>query len=153
MKVKLSGKILKELVGLRAKTYSYIKDDSSENKKAKDAKKCVINKDYKNCLQESQLEKKVYLEKSKIDVENFKENHKEFIKNNEIILKYQQRFKSERHNDSTEVINKIALCSNDDEMLPSIDLVEVYAYETSKNLLRMKEKIKCNNITKQDKND
>ena len=44
MKVKLSGKIMKELVELRAKTYSYIKDDSSENKKAKDAKKCVINK-------------------------------------------------------------------------------------------------------------
>ena len=38
MKDELGGKILIKLVGLRAKTYSYLIDDSSEDKKAKHAK-------------------------------------------------------------------------------------------------------------------
>ena len=44
-----------KFVGLRAKTYSYLIDDGSENKKAKGTKKGVIIRqlkfeDYKNCL-------------------------------------------------------------------------------------------------------
>ena len=35
----LGGKIMTELVGLRAKTYSYLLDDGSEDKKAKGTKK------------------------------------------------------------------------------------------------------------------
>ena len=31
---------MKELVGLRAKTYSYLKDNNDEDKEAKGAKKC-----------------------------------------------------------------------------------------------------------------
>ena len=54
MKGKLGGKIMKKFVGLRAKYYSYLMDDGSENKKAKDTKKCVIKRklkfeNYKNC--------------------------------------------------------------------------------------------------------
>ena len=41
-----------------------------------------------------------------------KKDHKEFIKN-KLILKIQQRFKSERRTVFTEEINKIALSSND----------------------------------------
>ena len=52
--------------------------------------------------------------------------------NNEIILKSQQRFKSERHNVFTDEINKIALNSNDDEGIQSIDSIETYAYRTKK---------------------
>ena len=42
--------------GLRAKTYSYLIDDGSENKKAKDTKRCVIKRklkleNYKNYLE------------------------------------------------------------------------------------------------------
>ena len=33
-----------KLVELRAKTYSYLIDDSSEDKKVKDTKKCVVKK-------------------------------------------------------------------------------------------------------------
>ena len=36
------GKVMAKFVGLRAKTYSYVINDSNEDKKAKDAKKCVI---------------------------------------------------------------------------------------------------------------
>ena len=60
------------------------------------------------------------------------ENHKEFIRNNKSILKTQQRFKSERHNVFTEEINKIALSSNNDKRMQSIDSIETYAYGTSK---------------------
>ena len=74
MKYQLGGKIMTEFVGLRPKTYSYLIDNGNNNKKAKGTQKCIIKRilkfnDYKNCLL-----------------------------NNEIILKSQQRFKSEAHN-------------------------------------------------------
>ena len=85
MKDELGGKIMTEFVALRPKTYSYLTDNCKEDKKAKGTKKCVIKRrlkfsDYKDCLL-----------------------------NNEIILKSQQRFKSERHDVYTEEVNKIAL--------------------------------------------
>ena len=71
MKDESGGKIMIELVALRPKTYSYLMDDDSEAKKAKGTKKCVIKRmlkfpDYKDC-----------------------------VLNNKIILKLQQRFKSD----------------------------------------------------------
>ena len=60
-----------DFIGLRAKTYSYLRDNGSEDKKAKDRKKCVIKrklkfKDYKNCLKTSQLGNKInHLEENK----------------------------------------------------------------------------------------
>ena len=63
------------------------------------------------------------------------ESHNEFIKNNKWILKTRQRFKSEKHNVFTEEINKIALSSNHDERIQSIDSIETYAYGTSKDLI------------------
>ena len=80
---------MKEFVGLRAKKYSYLKDNSNEDNRAKDTKKRVIKRklkfhDYKNCLEAAQIEIKIiYL------------NQKEFIKNNKLILKTQERFRSE----------------------------------------------------------
>ena len=44
MKNKLGGQITKEFVGLRAKTYSYLKDNDDEEKKANGTKKCVIKR-------------------------------------------------------------------------------------------------------------
>ena len=58
-----------KFVGLRAKTYSYLIDDGSEDKKAKGTKNCVIRRkpnfeSYKNCLEATQLENKInYLQK------------------------------------------------------------------------------------------
>ena len=82
-------------------------------KKAKGTKKCVIKRklkfqDYKNCSEAAQIENKInHLEKPKIDVGSLKENKKEFIKN-KLILKTQQRFRSEKPNVFTEEINKIS---------------------------------------------
>ena len=71
LKDELGGKIMKEFVTLRPKTYSYLLDEDSEHKKAKGTKKYVIQRrlkfnDYKDCLL-----------------------------NNKIMLKSQQRFRSE----------------------------------------------------------
>ena len=48
MKDELKRKIMKQFVELRAKTYSYLADDSIEDKKAKGPKKCVIKKNTLN---------------------------------------------------------------------------------------------------------
>ena len=89
-------------------------------------------KDYKKCLKEAQIENMInYLEKNKID----KDRPKNFKKHKKVILKTQQRFKSERHNVFKEEINKIALCSNDDKRIQSIDWIETYAYGINKYLV------------------
>ena len=119
MKDELGRQIMKEFVGLRAKTCSYLKDNNDEDKKAKDTKKCIIKRklkfeDNKNCLEAAQFENKInHLEKNKI----YADSLKEFIKNYKLILKTQQIFKSERHNAFTEEINKIALSSHDDRRM------------------------------------
>ena len=93
---------MKEFVGLRAKTYSYLKDNNNENKKKNNRKMFVIKRtfkcqDYKNWSEEAQIENKInHAEANQIDVDNLKENHKEFIKNNPLILKSQERFRSEK---------------------------------------------------------
>ena len=80
-------------------------------------------------------------------------NHKEFIRNNKLLLKTQQRFKSEKHNVSAEKIDKIALRLNSDKIMQLIDSIETYAYGTSKDLVSEKEENNCNNKVKQYKND
>ena len=122
MKDELGGKIVTEFVGLRPKTYSYLIDDDSEYKKAKGTKKCVIKQilkfnDYTNCLL-----------------------------NNEIVLKSQQRFKSEAHNVYTEEINKIALSSNGDKRLQSFDRITSYPYGSNVGKLCKTELLQCLNV-------
>ena len=107
MKVELGKKIITEFIALRLKSYSYLIDDGNSDKKANGTKKCVIKgilklNDYKNCL-----------------------------RNNELILKSQQRFKSEAHNVYTEEINKIALSSNDNKSLQTFDRITSYLYATN----------------------
>ena len=49
------------------------------------------------------------------------------MKNNKLILKSQQRFRSQKHNVFTEEVNKITLSANDHKRIQSIDSVETYA--------------------------
>ena len=51
--------------------------------------------------------------------------------NDKIILKSQQRFKSNHHNVYTEETNKIALSSNDDKRLQTSDRIKTYPYGTN----------------------
>ena len=104
MKDELGGKIMTEFVALRPKTYSYLTDDCEEDKKTKGTKKCVIKRelkfnDYKDCLL-----------------------------NDKVVLKSQQRFKSEKHDVYTENVNKIALSNNDNKRLIAFDKITTYPY-------------------------
>ena len=114
MKDEIGGQIMKKFVGLRRKTYAYLKDNDDESKKAKGTKRCVIKrnrkfKDFKKCLKASQIINKVkYLENEEINVDTLKENHREFIEKNKSLLTKQLRFKSEKHDVFTEEINKIS---------------------------------------------
>ena len=56
------------------------------------------------------------------------------------------------HKAFTEEINKIALSSNDDKRMQSIDSTETYAHEMSEDLICKKEKIERISIIKQYKN-
>ena len=82
MKGKLGEKIMTGFIGLRAKTYSYLINKGSENKKAKGTKRCVIKRqltfeDYNNCLEATQIENKInHLEIKKIDVNSLEEDDK-----------------------------------------------------------------------------
>ena len=93
-----------ELVGLREKKYADLIDDDTEHKKVKATKKCVI--------------------KRKLMFKNYKDCQS----NNEIILKLQQIFKSNVHN---ERINKIALSRNDKKRLQTFDKTTLYPYGTN----------------------
>ena len=105
-KDELGGRIMKEFCALRAKTYSYLMDDNSEVKKSKGTKKCVIKR------------------------ELMFENYKDCLFNGEVILKSQQRFKSDHHKVYTKEVNKIALSSDDDKRLQTFDRVTTYPYGT-----------------------
>ena len=83
----LDGKIMKEFCALRPKTYTYLMDDDTENKKAKRVKRCVI--------------------KRRLIFKNYKDS----LFNNKTILQSQLRFKTDRQNVYTEKVNKIALSS------------------------------------------
>ena len=58
-------------------------------------------------------------------------NYKDSLFNNEIILKSQQRFKSDHHKVYIEEVNKIALSSNDDKILQTFDKTTTYPYRTN----------------------
>ena len=60
----------------------------------------------------------------------------------------QQRFRSEEPNAFAEEVNEIALSGDNDNTIQSTDTIEIYGYETSKDLAFKNNIIKCNNIIK-----
>ena len=106
-KDELGGRIMKEFCALRPKAYLYLMDDDSEVKKSKGRKKCVIKR---------QL---------------MFENYKDCLLNDKVILKSQQRFKSDHYKVYTEENNKIALSSNDGKRLQTYDKITTYPYGTN----------------------
>ena len=55
-------------------------------------------------------------------------DYKKCLFGNELMLKSQQRFKSENHEVYTENINKIALSCNDDKRIVALDRIMSYHY-------------------------
>ena len=72
--------------------------------------------------------------KNDIETDSLRENHRELIKNNRILLRSQQRFRSKKHNIFTEEVNKIALSVVDDERIQPINSIGTYACGTSKGI-------------------
>ena len=107
IKDELGGKIIKEFVAHRAKAYAFIFDDDTEKKKAKGTKKCIVKR------------------------ELIFKNYKDCLFNNEVIIKSQQRFRSDHHEVYTEEVFKTALSSNDDKRLQTIDKVTTFPYGTN----------------------
>ena len=106
-KDELKGKIMTEFIALRVKTYAYLLNDDSEHKKAKGTKKCIIKREL-----------------------TFK-NYKDSQFNNEVVIKSQQRFRSDRHKVCTKEVNKIALNSNEDKRIQTFDKTTIYPYSTN----------------------
>ena len=69
--------------------------------------------------------------KTRAYVYNYNYNYKNCLLNNKIILKSQQRYKSNHHKVYTEEINKIALSSNDDKRLQTSDRIKTHQYGTN----------------------
>ena len=64
MKDEFCEQIMKEFVGLRAKTYSYLKGNNDEDRKSKSTKHFVIKrklkmKNYENYLEAAQIENRI----------------------------------------------------------------------------------------------
>ena len=76
MKHKLAGVIMNIFVGLRRKTYSYLMDNGSEDKKAKVTKKCIkknLNLNIIKAVQKQfKLKMKYFIQKKMIDVDSVK---------------------------------------------------------------------------------
>ena len=99
-KDEIGGKIMTKFCCLRAKTYSFLIDEYTDddyekndivNKKAKGSKECVIKRDI------------------------IFNNYVDSLFKNEVLLRSQHRFISDHHKVYTEDVNKIALSSNDDK--------------------------------------
>ena len=106
-KDELGGKIMIEFCALRAKTYAYKLDDDTEHKKAKGTKKCIVK------------------------AELMFKNYKDSLFNDKVIIRSQQRFRSDHHRVYTEEVNKIALSSNDDKRIQTFDKVSTFPYGTN----------------------
>ena len=112
-KDELGGKIMSEFCALRAKTYLFLIDDYSDvdyeknkitNKKSKGTKKCIVKR------------------------EIIFKNYVDSLFNGQVLIKSQQRFRSDHHKVSTEEVNKIALSTSGDKRMQTFDKVTTYPY-------------------------
>ena len=70
---------------------------------------------------------------------------------NEVLLRSQNRFRSDHRKVYTEEVNKIALCSNDDKRIQTFDKVTTYPYGTNafmvcRNEMLLKNKVMCDQV-------
>ena len=115
-KDELGGKIMTEFCALRAKAYSFLIDGYSDDDYEKNK---IINKKAKG------------KKKSVIKRELTFNTYKDSLFNDEVIIKSQQRFRSDHHRVYTEEVNKIALSSDDDKTIQTFDKVAMFPYGTN----------------------
>ena len=102
-----------EFCALRAKAYSLLIDDYSDedyeknkiiNKKTKCTKKCIVKR------------------------EIIFKNYVDAVFNEKVLIKSQQRFRGDHHKVYTEEVKKIALSSNDDKKIQTSDRITTHPY-------------------------
>ena len=125
-KDELSMKIMTDFCALRAKTYSYRLNDDTEEKKAKGTKKSVVKRELA-----------------------FK-NYMDSLFNGEVMIRSQQRFRSDHHRVYMEEVNKIALSSNDDKRIQTFDKVTMFPYGTNVFKVCESEMLSKNELTEPD---
>ena len=105
-----------KFVALRAKTYSFLIDEYTDddyeknrivNKKAKGTRKCVVKR------------------------EILFNNYFDSLFKNKVLYRLQRRLGSGHHKVYTEEVNKIGLSSNDDKRIQTFDKVTTYPYGTN----------------------
>ena len=115
-KDEIGGKIMTKFIAVRAKTYSFLIDEYTDedyeknkivNKKAKGTKKCVVKR------------------------EILLNNYLDSLFKNKVLYRSQQRFRSDHHKVYTEEVNKIAVSSNDNKIIQKFDRVTTYPYSTN----------------------
>ena len=106
-KDELGGRIMTEFCALRTKAYAYKLNNDTEMKKAKGTKKCIVKREitYKN--------------------------YADALFSDEVMIRSQQRFRSDHHKVCMEEVNKIALRSNDDKRIQTFDKVTTFPYGTN----------------------
>ena len=115
-KDELGGKIMTKLCALRAKTYSFLISDFTDDDYEKNR---IVNKKAKGT--------KKYVAKREILFNDYLDS----LFKNKILHRSQQRFRSDHHKVYTEEVNKIALSSNDDKRIQTFDKVTTYPYSTN----------------------
>ena len=101
-KDELGGKIMMEFCELTAKAYAHRLNDDTKTKKAKGTKKCIVKREI-----------------------TFK-NYVDSLFNDKVIIRSQQRFRSDHHR-----VSKIELSSNDDKRMQTFDKVTTFPYRTN----------------------
>ena len=101
-KDELGGQIMTEFCELRAKAYPHRLDDDTKTKKAKGTKKRIVKREI-----------------------TFK-NYVDSLFNDKVIIRSQQRFRSDHHR-----VSKIELSSNDDKRMQTFDKVTTFPYRTN----------------------
>ena len=114
-KDELGGKIMTKFSALRAKTYSFLIDDFTDDDYEKNR---IVNKKAKGT--------KKYVVKRKILF-----NYLDSFSKNKVLYRSQQRFRSDHHKVYTEEVNKIALSSNDNKRIQTFDKVTTCSYGTN----------------------
>ena len=74
------------------------------------------------------------------------EHYEDSLCNNKIILKSQQRFRSDHHKLFTEEVNKITLSSNNDKRIQTFGKITTYPYGASVVNVRKNEMINVCNV-------
>ena len=137
----MNGQIITEFIAIRPKVYGYRYIDSDDDVNIKEDKKCKGTPKY--------------VVKQTINFESLKQT----LFDNQIFMRKQQRFRSDKLGMNTEIVHKKALSNQDNKRLRTFDGITIYPKGSnpfivckSEMLLALKNKFNNDMIKLSDKN-